>query len=359
MPLQIKLEADEFWPSLESDIRGAKEYAYAQVLSFEGDVAGQRVADAFKQSSAPDRRVIADEFYTIKRINDKFLPLPTNWFNREIRRERDKTLAMFEDLKANGIDYLLTNPTGLINEYWLHRNHKKIIAIDDRVAYLGGFNFTDHNFEWHDMMVRIDDPEVVRFLKDDVQHTWRGINKNKSRKFDGMEIFRFDGRTNRKTFQPIMDLMSNARESIYIISPYITYPFWDLLRKARANGARTVLIAPEVNNWKFLSEYSEWESIRSGVEVRLYPGRMVHLKAMLIDDTHLVVGSSNFDFLSCRLMQEIVAVITDRDTIEDFKKRVLEKDMQISVPSTRRVSNFRGHYVTWSFKFIEAVFSGI
>jgi len=357
--LQIKVDAEEFWPSLEADIRSATQYAYAQVLSFEGDTAGQRVADAFKQSTAPDRRVVADEFYTIERVNDRALSMPANWFNQEIRRERDRTVAMFEDLKANGVDYLLTNPSGLINQYWLHRNHKKIIAIDDRIAYLGGINFTDHNYEWHDMMIRIEDPEVVRFLKQDVQYTWQGVNKNSSRKFDEIEIFRFDGQTNRKTFQPIMDLMANARESIYIISPYITYPFFDLLREARANGTRTVLIAPEENNWKFLAEYSEWESKRNGVEVRLYSDRMVHLKAMLIDDTHLVVGSSNFDFLSCRMMQEIVAVITNRDTIEDFKKRVLEKDMVASVPSTRRVSSLRGHYVTCCFKIAEAVFSGI
>ena len=58
---------------------------------------------------------------------------------------------------------------------------------------------------------------------------------------------------------------------------------------------------------------------------------MSHLKAMLIDDEILVMGSSNFDWFSYRLNDEILAVIRDEDLISEFKKRVLSPDIRNSL----------------------------
>jgi cardiolipin synthase len=76
----------------------------------------------------------------------------------------------------------------------------------------------------------------------------------------------------------------------------------------------------------------------------MYQGRMAHLKAMLIDDEYLIVGSSNFDFLSSELMQEIVAVITHRQTIAEFRERVLDVDLKNTIPNEEKVSHLRGLY---------------
>lgn len=45
------------------------------------------------------------------------------------------------------------NPLGFLLWNYPPRNHKKIVVIDNTV-YVGGLNFSDHNFSWHDMMVR-------------------------------------------------------------------------------------------------------------------------------------------------------------------------------------------------------------
>jgi cardiolipin synthase len=52
---------------------------------------------------------------------------------------------------------------------------------------------------------------------------------------------------------------------------------------------------------------------------------------MLIDDQYLIAGSSNFDYLSYRLYQEIVAIITDAETIADFRERVMLPDLANSL----------------------------
>ena len=344
MDMQILVDADGFWPVLQSDIRSAKERVYIQTLSFEGDSAGKRLAVEMKSCEARDKRIIADDFYTKHRINDLYLHNPKHWFNTDIRRERDATLEMMQDLESNGVRVRLSNPSGPFVLKGFARDHKKIIVIDKSIAYLGGINFSEHNFAWHDMMLRIEDPAVADFLANDFLATWAGKHLNSSNKFGPVEIYRFDGKINHKTFEPILDLIGNAKRSVYVASPYITYPFYERMRQARQNGAEVVLISPEENNWTVMKEYSLWDSARSGVEVRMYPGRMSHLKAMLIDDTYLVVGSSNFDFLSQQFLQEIVAVITDETVVAQFKEKILDKDLKESTPATQRVNNLRGYY---------------
>jgi cardiolipin synthase len=85
-----------------------------------------------------------------------------------------------------------------------------------------------------------------------------------------------------------------------------------------------------------------WEAARSGFDLRFLQGRMSHLKAMLIDDNWLVLGSSNFNWLSYHLQQDIVAVVTDRALIADFRARIVEADLQQSAPCSDRASSLRG-----------------
>ncbi len=356
MRIQIQVDAEEFWPSLQSDVRAARDYVYIQTLSFEGDGVGKAVSKCLTDCAAPDRRIIADEFFTKHRINDKYLRNPRNWFDTEIRAERDETLRMMARLAAQGVVVKLTNPSGPFNLLAFARGHKKIIVMDDRVAYIGGINFTEHNFSWHDMMLRIEDAAITRFLKEDYLESWRDNHLNTSNKFDGIEIYRFDARSNQQTFRPILELIGSARESVYVISPYVTCPFVERLRQARDNGAKVTLITPDHNNWPWLKEYILWEAERNGFDVRLYRDRMSHLKAILVDDRHLIVGSSNFDFLSSRFLQELIAVITDQETIAHFKERVLAKDLGSTSAASERVPAWKGYSLLVRLKILIFVF---
>jgi len=71
------------------------------------------------------------------------------------------------------------------------------------------------------------------------------------------------------------------------------------------------IVTPEQNNWRGFANYARLESARSGIDLRLFQGGMSHLKAMLIDGEYLIAGSSNFDYLSYRIHQELLAIITN------------------------------------------------
>lgn len=344
MQIQILVDSGEFWPNLREDISRAKHHIFVQTLSFEGDRVGSALVQALISSGAADRRVLADDFFTRHRINDRLLCNPRNWFDSSLRKERAETFSLIDALESDGVEFKLTSPSGFLLSRFLHRNHKKIVVIDDRVAYIGGINFAEHNFDWHDMMLRIEDPSVARFLRDDFLKTWNGKEEASSGRHGGIDMFGFDGAVNERAFGPILEMIGGARESIYVMSPYVTYPFFGAFRRAVKNGARVSLVAPVENNWGFLKQYAMWECARSGIDVYLYPDGMTHLKAMLIDDRRLVVGSSNFDFLSWHYMQEIVAVVDDADAISDFKKKILFPDLDRSTLYEGNVSNITGRY---------------
>jgi cardiolipin synthase len=365
MQIRLLIDSTDFWATLRADILAAKEYIYVQSLSFEGDKVGHALTRAMLGSSAKDRRIIADELYTKHILSDKFVHDPRHWFDAELRNERAATVAMLEQLKANGVGVRLANPVGRFLWKALARNHKKMIVIDDDIAFIGGFNFSEHNFEWHDMMIRFTCVDVARFLRRDFLSSWEGEHLNASVQLTNVDIHALDGKRNAETFATIFDLIEGARESIYVESPYITYTFFDSLMRAQARGADVRLVTPRHNNWAGLREYTLWASRRAGVAVRMYPNRMSHLKAMLIDDAYLVVGSSNFDFQSVQIHQEIIAVITAESAISAFKKLVAERDWDLSIAPAEKIGSVRGHYhalrlraISWVCKLTSMMLAG-
>ncbi|MDD4050651.1 MAG: phosphatidylserine/phosphatidylglycerophosphate/cardiolipin synthase family protein [candidate division Zixibacteria bacterium] len=329
MQIDLLVDSGEFWLRLAADIAAARARVYVQTLSFEGDAAGTRLAEAMTASPAADKRIIVDS-YTKYVLSDKFLYTPGNLFDSELRRENKATVAMIADLNARNVAVRFVNPVGPMLCRFACRNHKKIIVVDDRISYIGGVNFSDHNFLWHDMMLRIEDGPASDFLANDFLVSWDGGHFGGTVDLGSMRLLSLDGRDNPTAFAPIFELIDSATESIYVQSPYLTFPFCDRLRQARQRGVTVTVVTPEENNKKAMDGYIRWEAARGDFDLWLYPGRMTHLKAMLIDGRRLIAGSSNFDYFSYRFEQETMAVITDPDLISMFVSRVVEPDQAVS-----------------------------
>ncbi len=75
--------------------------------------------------------------------------------------------------------------------------------------------------------------------------------------------------------------------------------------------------------------------------MRLTPG-MSHLKAMLIDGERLIVGSSNFDFVSWACEEELAAVIRQPGLIADFQARIIDPALAEALPLGPRAGPFSG-----------------
>jgi cardiolipin synthase len=329
LKLDLLVDAPEFWRSLEADVRGAGRSVYVQALSFEGDRAGRALGHLLLDSRAADRRVLVDSF-TRHVVSDRFLWRPDNLVRPALRRETDATRGLHRRLGRAGVALRFTNPPGPLLVRLPFRNHKKLVIVDGHVAYLGGINFSDHNFEWHDLMLRIDDEDAAAWLRDDFLATWEGGRPTGTRSLAHLALSSLDGRSNPAAFAPVLALLESARRTVFVTCPYITSPFTDALRGAAAQGVTVTVVAPAHNNWPVFPAYLRRQARRGGFSVRFYRPRMSHLKAMLIDDRHLVVGSANYDFLSYRFQQEYVAVVTDPLVLASFRERVVRPDLDAS-----------------------------
>jgi cardiolipin synthase A/B len=316
--IELTVGSDEFWARAGADIAHARRRVLVQAMTFEGDAAGKAVADAIAGSPAADRRVLVDD-YTRHVINDRFLSLSRDL---ALYAEAEATWAMFDALEASGTALRLTNPVGRNPLRYATRNHKKLLVIDD-AAWIGGINFSDHNFAWHDMMVRIADPAVADWLAGEFERDWTGEVGSSGATVSGIELLSLDGRANEAGFEPLLQLIAGAQASIEVVSAYPTFPFVDALAEAAGRGLPVRIYTPRPNNKPVIRDYLLGVAAKSRLDVRLTP-MMTHAKALLVDGTALVVGSSNFDFVSHRANAEYLATIRDPALIADFTTRVLE-----------------------------------
>ena len=335
--MRLLIDSPAFMEQLEHDLGQATRSVCVQTMSFEGDRAGQRLAQLLIGRKDLDRTLIIDR-YSLYDLNDRFLPTPWNVVSASLWRELGQTLRLVRQLQRDGVEVYWTNPVGMLLRKFIARNHKKSVLIDDRITYFGGVNFCDHNFRWHDVMLRVEDEGVGAFVREDIRATLRGENLSSRRDFGDIEIVLLDGVQNPRLNEPVLQLIREARESIVVQSAYLSFPFYDHLAQAVRRGVAVTLIAPERNNKPKMDTYTQWAAAGAGITLRLYSGGMSHIKAMLIDDTALVMGSSNFDVLSFHVQQEVMAIVRSRPLIEQYRRDVLEPDLARSVEPTRAIS---------------------
>jgi cardiolipin synthase len=251
-------------------------------------------------------------------LNDTFLALSRD---PALAAEARTTWAMFDELKQNGAGVRVTNPVGGNPFRYPVRNHKKLLVMDG-VAWVGGINFSDHNFAWHDLMLRIEDAEVADWLAGEFDRDWDGAPRPALAQYPGLKLLSLDGTDNARQLDALLARIDGARHSLEMVSAYATFPFVDAMAAAARRGVAATLYTPVANNKPIVRDYLCGIAERSGLTIRLTPG-MTHAKALLIDGEMLVLGSCNFEFVSYRTNCEFIALVEDAALIADFEARLL------------------------------------
>lgn len=326
MNSRVLIGAKDFMKDFEQHALKAKESVIAQAMTFEGDAAGQQLIDIMLASPAKRKQLLVDS-YSKAVINDSFIVSFKYLKDRSFRNEVKYTSELLRKAQAGGIEVKFTNPLGFLGLRYPLRNHKKLVVVDQQTTYLGGINFSDHNFEWHDMMVVIEDEELGASISNDFQQTWNGINQSLSEKLNQSEIFFFNGVKSKSLYDELFQKIISANESIEIISPYVSNPLLSVLKRASKNGVNVSIISPEKNNKGIFKNILLAELVKGYFKMYEYPG-MSHLKAILIDDKTLLFGSSNYDIVSYYWEQEIVLATNDEALVNDFKTKILNPAKQ-------------------------------
>ena len=247
------------------------------------------------------------------------------------REEARATRRLLRHDEKDGVRIIVTNPLGLLWWKYPFRNHKKLMIVDERV-FLGGINLSEHNFAWRDLMLTSNCPSLVSALADDFRRTIAGVNSSRVLQTPVGELYLLDGRNSRAEYAHIFSRIARADRCVDIISPYLSHPLLGLVTRLSAE-VRVRVISPARNNKDIMQQALLRATAGTNVEVLLYRPTMSHIKALLIDGTELILGSSNFDFVGYDLQQEVVLATRDEPLIDEFRTRVLAPVLNCSRPA--------------------------
>ena len=224
-----------------------------------------------------------------------------------------------------------------------YRNHRKIMVVDAKVAYLGGFNIGDEYLgkgelgEWRDTHMKIEGNAVLtlqsRFFMD-----WNAVAKEKNRKDYAEAYFPIADKKGNTAMQIVtsgpddedqtikmgfLKMISQAKESIYIQTPYFIpdESLHEMLKIAVLSGVKVKIMIPSKPDHPFVyraTEYFAKDIVEYGAEVYMYQNGFLHSKVMVVDDEIVSVGTANMDVRSFKLNFEINAFIYDRDVAEEL-----------------------------------------
>jgi len=226
------------------------------------------------------------------------------------------------------------------------RNHRKLLVVDGRVAFMGSQNITDSTYNlrknlrrglhWVDLMARIDGPIVSSinavFLSDwysetdevvqgielfDVQAGWGDLDCQIVPSGPGFEF-----QNNLKLF---MGLLFAAKRKIIIVSPYFV-PDEALLTAIQSTcqrGIEVELFVSEEGDQAMVyhAQRSYYETLlRAGVRIWMYKRPYIlHSKSMSVDDEVAVIGSSNMDMRSFGLNLEMSLLVRGEEFVTQLR----------------------------------------
>jgi cardiolipin synthase len=248
---------------------------------------------------------------------------------------QDKSL--FDRLRAGGVQVIEYNPLG--NFDLDHRDHRKLLVIDNKVAITGGVNVsgvylnrtnpsaTDpERMRWRDTDVQIEGPAVGQF-EDLFAKTWTeqngpplGSPPPAPRVMHGSAIVEaIDGApvdNHPVIYETLLSAIALAKKSVHLTTGFFGPPP-DLIKAMQAAARRGVDVAlvtaahsdSDASVEVGRSHYAEL--LEAGVRIYEREGAVLHAKTAVVDGLWSVVGSSNLDWRSTVLNNEIDAVIVD------------------------------------------------
>lgn len=239
--------------------------------------------------------------------------------------------SMVHELRQRGVRVaeFLPSPVPFAHPYFNLRNHRKILVVDGHLAFAGGMNVRDACLlasnpphPTRDVHFRVEGP-VVRQLMDAFAFDWRFVTREELRdpawypplEPSGEIAVRGIGvgpdETNDRLLLVLQGALSEARESVWIVTPYFLPepPLLDALRVAALRGVDVRILVPERGNLRLVTWAMSKPLTRvleGGCKVALTRAPFDHSKLLVIDGAWSLVGSANWDPRSLRLNFEYV-----------------------------------------------------
>ncbi|MGZ3215339.1 cardiolipin synthase [Paracoccus sp. T5] len=327
--LRLLEETDAAMDRLVDAIDRARNHVHVLFYIWLPDVSGTKIAEAICRAEARgvECRVIVDA------LGSRAL----------VRSE------LWERMQQSGAECVTAFPWGLPFISLLFqrldlRNHRKILVVDNRIAFTGSRNCADMAFAikarfapWIDILVSVEGPAVRQlqsvFLGDWMSYTGRDLGYM----LQPIEPVEAPGTVAQvvatgpdlragSVSDCLAGMLHAARESVVITTPYYV-PDAALdaaIRAAARRGVRVTLILPARNDSLIVGATSQgfyYGLLAAGVRLMLFEGGLLHSKIMTVDGRMAMIGSANLDRRSFELNYEVSMGIFDPELVAQLDER--------------------------------------
>ena len=329
---------EAMYPDLLADLEKAERFIFLEFFIVRTGKMWKGVEDILVRKAAQgvDVRLIYDDFGSL-------LGLPSDFV---VQMER----AHIRCIPFNPVVPLLS----LVMN---HRDHRKIVVIDGKVAYTGGINLADEYINaitrfgyWKDAGLRIEGTAVwnftVMFL--DFWNAFRPFEQDYSAFRPQLAVLpASDGVVQPYADSPLdeepvaetvyLDILAQAQQYVYFYTPYLAIgeEMLDALRNAAKRGVDVRLVLPGIPDKKLVFRLSRsyyLPLLRAGVRIYEYTPGFLHAKCCVSDDRAAVVGSINMDYRSMFLHFECGVLL-----LQNSQVLTLRDDVRRTLPQCREV----------------------
>lgn len=318
---EVFSDGKEFFDALFRAIEAAREHVHVQYYIIRNDKLGRSFLDLLRRKRAEgvEVRLLVDGMGT---------RLPPRCYRS--LHDAGVEVEMFFPPLVRMMPFL--------NHRINFRNHRKIVVIDGRIGFVGGYNVGDEYLGkvrrwgyWRDAALRLEGMAAMalqlRFILD-----WNEASKDK---MDVEERY-FPKEAPRRGKVPVqivssgpdtpwapiklsyLKMIHEAEESVYIQSPYFVpdESVRDALTMAALAGIDVRIMIPDKPDHPFVHWVSLsylCELLPSGVKGYMYGSGFIHAKTAVVDGRIVSIGSANWDVRSFELNFETNAVLYSKE----------------------------------------------
>jgi len=216
--------------------------------------------------------------------------------------------------------------------YFFHRTHRKILVVDEIVAFIGGVNFYKVSFSWDDLVIRVKG-KLVRSIISSFAKVYAEcggkdplvLAQNKKvilQKTRAWLVEHFPVTKKPSLKKIYKKYLGEAKEKIMLVTPYFMPKRWfiGVLHQAVLRGVSVEVLVPRLTNYFILDRVCYFFMFKlSKLGVNFYlQSKMNHAKVMIIDSKEGMVGSNNLDFLSFEFNSEVGVFLKDENAVREL-----------------------------------------
>ncbi|WP_127558785.1 cardiolipin synthase [Saccharospirillum alexandrii] len=315
---QLLSEPDSVFDALLDDLNRAENWIFMEFYILEPEGRVEEILTALTDARARGVAV--------------YLLLDSVGCNRFLKSARHRQLVK---AGVEVLDVLHANVLRMFLQRIDLRQHRKLVSIDNRIAYNGSMNLADPDWfkkhsgfgPWVDVMVRVEGP-MASIIQGTMIFDWEMETGHRldtalswpEAASDGPALMQFlptgPAFDEDILLQVLLTAVHNAQRRVIITTPYFV-PDESLLQALKSVAKRglevTLLVPRRIDSRlaKYAGRSFYDELLSHGIEILRFEGGLLHTKSVIIDDHLVLVGSVNLDMRSLWLNFEATLVVDD------------------------------------------------